>query len=167
MDISQERLRELLFYNPLSGSFTWRAKSSPFSRANLGAIAGFINYGYRVIKVGGKAYQAHRLAWLYMTGEWPKAEIDHINLNRADNRFNNLREATRSQNFANRRVMPDSVSGLKGASWRAGRRRNVWRSILTHNGDRHYLGSFDCPAAAHFAYVVASELAFGEFARRA
>jgi hypothetical protein len=89
-----EELRALLSYGQADGVFTWLVK--PGKRAR--AIAGNLYRGYRRIKIGPRFYAAHRLAWLWMTGEWPAAEIDHINMDRDDNRWCNLREASHSQN---------------------------------------------------------------------
>lgn len=101
-DLTAERVRELLHYEPATGIFTRRIRTS--NRTKVGAIVGADNgKGYLQISVDWRLYSAARLAWLYMTGEWPKEEIDHINRVRSDNRFSNLREATRSSNNCNRR----------------------------------------------------------------
>jgi len=98
-----------------------------------------------------------------MTGEWPKGEIDHIDLDRANNKWENLREATHSENSANRRVRSDNILGLKGVAF--DKTRGEYRAYIGVNGKRIHLGYSDCPAAAHMAYVVAANKAFGEFAR--
>src|ERR1700719_1662744 len=101
--IDDDRLRELLSYDPETGVFRWLVRKRQNVKA--GDVAGsFDGCGYCKISIDRRAYKAHRLAWLYMTGEWPPAEIDHINMNRADNRFANLRLATRHQNMANQRL---------------------------------------------------------------
>lgn len=99
--LTAESLRELLHYDPQTGIFTWRV-----TRGNLKACsrAGSMKEdGYIRVCIGERRYHAHRLAWLYVTGDWPVEEIDHINRNKADNRFTNLRPATRSTNEQNRR----------------------------------------------------------------
>lgn len=122
--LTQERLKELLDYDPETGIFTW--KSLPKGRRQNGYRAGYKEYqGYIIISFRPKRIMAHRLAWLYMTGKWPSGDIDHINLIKDDNRFSNLREATRSQNCMNRGVGRISKSGLKGISWLELRKR--WR----------------------------------------
>lgn len=160
--LSAARLRELLHYNPITGVFT---RLLVFGGGRqIGDVAGFVNKcGYRVIGVEGKKYSAHHLAWLYMTGEWPTAEhMDHKNLNKSDNRWENLREATCSQNKANIRARADNTSGWKGVTAYKGK----WMAQARRKGvKRGYLGLFDCPAAAHFAYAVAMAGHFGEFAR--
>ncbi|PNE10603.1 MAG: HNH endonuclease [Beijerinckiaceae bacterium] len=115
--ITAERLRELLHYEPQTGEFTRRVAMSGRG-ASVGDIAGKVTKkGYREISVGGSRHKAHRLAWLYMTGEWPKDQIDHVNLNKGDNRWCNLREADNSKNRANTPPPSTSTSGYKGAHW--------------------------------------------------
>ena len=160
--LTSTRLREILDYDPDTGVFTRRVTTS--NRAKIGDMAGFIkSNGYRYICIDGKTYREHRLVWLFITGAWPDAEIDHINLEKADNRFANLRAATRSENLANTRVRNGNTSRLKGISWH--KRDKKWRARIAAPGKQKYLGNFDCPAAAHFAYIVAADKAFGEFAR--
>jgi HNH endonuclease/AP2 domain len=128
-----------------------------------GAAAGAIVEGYLVIKIEGHTYKASRLAWLYVTGAWPGAEIDHRNLNRLDNRWGNLRVATHSQNHANKRVYSNNACGFKGVSRQ--RRDHKWRARIQVNGNQFYLGLFDTSEAAHAAYCVAAEKYFGTYAR--
>jgi len=100
-NISAEYLKSILHYNPENGKFTWIAVTS--NRVKLGMEAGTMrNNGYLKININSQLYFTHRLAFLYMTGEWPKAHIDHINGVKDDNRWCNLREATSSQNNKNR-----------------------------------------------------------------
>lgn len=153
--ITLERLKEVLEYNPESGVWVWRASSR---RGWAGKVAGSISHwGYIEIRIDGRLYKAQRLAWLYMTGSWPRAGIDHKNLVQTDNRWVNLREATQSQNSANRRVHPKTKSGLKGV-YPNGLR---WEARISGK----YLGLFKTPEEAHAAYVVAAKARFGEFAR--
>jgi hypothetical protein len=96
MTLTVERLRELLTYDPETGELRWRVTRR---RAAKGSLAGTLNRnGYRNIEVEQRCYKAHRLAWLYVTGEWPKETIDHINCKRDDNRWANLRQATTAEN---------------------------------------------------------------------
>jgi len=160
--LTAEVLRTLLSYDPETGVFTRRVVTA--SRVHLGDVAGWEDKdGYVNISLLNLTWKAHRLAWFYMTGEWPKADIDHKNLTHNDNRWDNLREATRTQNLANSGKRPSNTSGLKGVS-KTGRK---WRANMSIDDRQVYLGSFDCKAAAHFAYIVASHSRHGEFARSA
>ncbi len=98
--ITHDRLKEILYYDPVLGTFRWIEK---ISRKNvIGAIAGGLNpKGYVVIIIQGKSYRANRLAWFYMTGEWPKNLVDHKNRIRNDNTWKNLRDFTSKENSAN------------------------------------------------------------------
>lgn len=99
--LTQAFLKHLLHYDPLTGAWTW---INPISRSQRrGDIAGTVRYdGRRQIRVDGKIYLGSRLAWLYMTGTWPKDEIDHENRIKGDDRWENLRDATHSENMYNR-----------------------------------------------------------------
>lgn len=99
MILTQARLKELLHYDPETGVWTRLVATSNSIR--IGDVAGGVNHGYVRISVDGRKYSAHRLAFLYQTGAWPSAEVDHWNLDKADNSWGNLRGATRSQNIAN------------------------------------------------------------------
>src|ERR1035437_5724966 len=100
MTLTQEKLKELLHYDPETGLFTW--KNTRHNAVKIGAIAGYWRKdGYVGIYVLGHHYLAHRIAWLYMTCEWPEFEIDHENRKYSDNRWKNLREATHLQNMHN------------------------------------------------------------------
>src|SRR5690348_8622850 len=111
-ELTQERLRECLSYEPRMGDFTWHKSRC---RVKVGDMAGTPHPdGYVQINIGGRLYLAHRLVWLHVYGEWPIAYLDHINGVRDDNRLINLRPATHSQNKANSRCRRDSRSGLKG-----------------------------------------------------
>lgn len=166
--ITAERLREVLDYNPKTGVFTWRHRFDRERRWNsrlAGKSAGHPcpRLGYVLLKVEGRLCRAHRLAWLYMTGEWPAGEIDHINGDGLDNRFGNLRVANRSQQSRNTRAHRDSYSGLKGAYWE--KRSARWLAQIKHEGKQHYLGKFDTAEEAHAAYCEAARRLHGEFVR--
>ena len=157
--LTVDSLRELLHYDPSTGDFTWRVR---IANVAAGTIAGkLLPTGYRVIRVRGRAYYAHRLAWLFMTGQWPRQQIDHINNTTGDNRWLNLREATQAQNNANRRVR--TSSGFKGV-YRAGKR---FSAFATYNGKSTYLGTFSTAAEASAAYLAKAREIHGEFARAA
>lgn len=157
--LSAERVRQMLSYEAETGVFTWVALSG--RRAKIGDRAGSFNksIGYRVIGIDGARYYEHRLAWLWVTGSWPDNDIDHINCDKSDNRWTNLRGATMAQNIANIGSWRHNTSGLKGAHWSKAAQR--WSSRI---GARH-LGLFDTREEAHEAYVKAAKDKFGEFAR--
>lgn len=161
--ITAERLREVLHYDPETGVFTCRINRR---RARTGDIAGTLTKkGYVQIAIDGSLYLGHRLAWLYMTGEWPELDCDHEDTNKSNNRWSNLREATPTQNNANCRTRSHNVSGLKGV--RYDKRRSRWWACLTANKKFVWLGYHPTPEAAHAAYVTAAKDYFGEFARAA
>lgn len=152
-----EAFRSLLSYEPETGQMFWR---------KTGKLAGFQHKdGYWRVKVKDKSYLAHRLAWIIVTGEWPRADIDHINLVRSDNRWANLREATRSQKRANTKAQRRSATGLKGVTWHTQNKR--WLAQIMVNRKRKCLGLYDTPEQAHAAYALAAKEHFGEFARAA
>lgn len=161
MTLTAERLRALLDYDPATGIFIWREQRSRYAK---GARAGTLNHdGYRRIGIDGKDYTANRLAWLHVHGEWPASAIDHKDGARDNNRIDNLRPATRSQNAANMARRRDNAAGFKGVYFHKVARR--WSAMITIDGHNKYLGLFDTPEAAHAAYCAAAKRAFGEFAR--
>ena len=158
--MTRARLRALLHYEPRTGEFHWRKRTSP--RVRTGHIAGMLNRDrYRLIVLDGRAYPAPRLAWLYMTGKWCSLVIDHRDGDPSNNRWANLRRATRSQNSANRRVPRNNAWGLKGVSLHRGR----WCATICKKGRKHFLGCFSTPQEAQAAYVKSERKLFGVFAR--
>lgn len=111
-ELTQERLKELLHYGPNSGLFMWRVDRRGTAKA--GQWAGRTNSkGYVEISVDGKRYKAHRLAWLYTHGVWPKGQIDHKDRDRAGNWIDNLRDVTQSVNLKNTGAQKNNTSGVK------------------------------------------------------
>lgn len=150
MAITAERLREVLDYNPETGLFLW--KMAFCRKVRVGASAGCSYGGYKHISVDKRLYRAHRLAWLYVHGEWPAGDIDHINGNRSDNRIANLRDVSRRVNLQNiRDPKPSNKSGLLGAS----KNGKFWAAVIRTNGKRLFVGNFPTPEQAHHAYVEA------------
>lgn len=150
--ITQDRLKELMHYDPDTGLFTWATKAA--RKVVVGSRAGSAQPGdYVVIKFDSSRHQAHRLAWLYMTGELPTLDVDHINGDRQDNRWSNLREVSRSENLQNqRRGHQGSTSPLLGVSW--SKSRNKWvAQIRPPGGETTYLGAFATQEEAHQAYL--------------
>jgi hypothetical protein len=157
--VSRARLRALLDYDSKTGEFRWRKRVRPSIKP--GDAAGTLVHGYRRITIKGRSYAAHHLAWLYMKGNWCSQMIDHRDLDPSNNRWANLRRATRSQNNANTRTNRNNACGLKGVSSDGSR----WRATIHKNGRRHHLGKFPTPQAAHAAYAKAARKLFGRFAR--
>lgn len=163
MELTQARLKELLHYDPETGHFTWLVKVgcvTPGRRAGTKHSGGYVQ-----MKLDGRFYLAHRLAWLYETGSWPPDQIDHVNGIRSDNRICNLRPATPTQNCCNARVRTKSTSGYKGVCWVARDKR--WMASITVNKKTEYLGYFKTAEQAHAAYVEAASRLHGKFARAA
>lgn len=159
--LTQSRLREVLNYDPETGVFTWAIQRG--NRCPLGGEAGgAATDGYIYIRVDGKLYCAHRLAWLYVNGEWPVGEIDHKNRDRGDNRLCNLREATRTQNQANVGKRSDNTSGFKGVSFH--KRKGRWQAQGRVHGRTKFFGYHATPEAASAAYVAATRAIHGDFA---
>ena len=171
MKLTAKRLRELLHYDPATGVFRWKVdiwsgQYRSILTAKTGEIAGGIDNksGYRRIRVdGGPQYKTSRIAWLYMTGEWPPKGyfIDHKDGNKSNDCWKNLRLATPSQNAWNSRKPNTNASGYKGVH----RYYNRFIARITINGNRIELGRFPTPELAHRAYKWAARRHFGEFAR--
>lgn len=167
MELTQGRLRELLDYCPETGVFTRKVRAA---NVPAGAVAGCLRpSGYLVISIDDKLRRAHQLAWLYMTGEWPPRFLDHRDLNKSNNRWVNLRLATKSQNQANIGLTKSNASGLKGVSrYRAGEKYGKpWQAGIGKDGKTFHLGHFPTKEDAHAAYCEAANKLFGEFARAA
>jgi HNH endonuclease/AP2 domain len=152
--LTQQRLKELLNYDPTTGIWTW-IKGRPGT--SVGKVAGKIDdEGYRRINVDRNGYRSARLAFLYMTGAWPIHEADHKNRNRLDDRWENLRDATRSQQEFNKpstgKIPFKGVVLYKGKKYRA--------RIGKKNKS---LGFFDTPEEAYAAYLKAAQELHGEF----
>lgn len=150
--ITRAELMDVLSYDPATGIFVW--KTSPNGRVPIGLRAGFLSDGgpRLSIKIKRKTYVLARLAWLYMTGEWPSGVIDHINGNCADDRFANLRSVSLNVNAQNqRRAHVSNKVGLLGVT----SCRNKFRASINVNGKKVHLGSFSTPEEAHARYVAA------------
>jgi len=164
MKLTQKYLKEILFYNVYSGMFTWRKRTHPNSRVEIGAIAGSFAHksGYVYIKILGRLYAAHRLAYLHETGSWPKGEVDHINGNKWNNKWFNLRECTRSENMGNQGKRGRNKSGYKGVCWH--RAVSKWYAQIGHNNKNIYLGVYDDIKDAARAYNSKALELFGDYA---
>jgi len=157
--LNAERLRQLLHYDPKTGIFTRRITRYGWP---AGTRAGTRRPDGRYqIHVDGNAYLASHLAWLYMTGEWPDGLVDHRNLNKSDDRWENLRLATKAQNATNSRRNRLNTTGYKGVS----RWRGKFRATIRVNTKQKHLGIFDDPISAWYAYRRAARRYHGKFAR--
>jgi hypothetical protein len=162
--VTIERLKEVLSYDPATGLFVW--KISLGWKGAVGKEAGTPHQrGYISIMIDQKLYLAHRLAWFYITGQWPKNRVDHKDCDRANNRFENLREATNSQNNQNRRKRAGCRSRFKGVSWHV--RDRMWEARIKLNRETIRLGLYKTEEDAHAAYCDAARKMFGDYARAA
>lgn len=163
-ELTADRLRELFVYDADTGEFTRRV--NVYRSAKAGQKSGYKGKrGYVFLRITYRLYTAHRLAWLYVRGEWPPRDLDHINGNPSDNRIANLRLATMSQNIANARLSTKNRSGAKGVTW--ARNEQKWKAQITVHGKCHHLGYFTNKGDAAEAYARAAADAFGAFARPA
>ena len=144
--MDQVTLKELLHYCPLTGVFT--------RRSNGKLIGSSKGHRYLRITISRKHYFAHRLAWLYVYGVEPALHIDHANHNPLDNRIENLRQVTVSQNIQNSKLSAANSSGYRGVS--RDKRRNKWDAYIHFNYRKKHLGSFDNICDAAKAYAVAA-----------
>ena len=157
----KQQLNELFDYK--DGQLIWKISTAKCIK--IGDIAGSIckTNGYRVIRINKILYKAHRLIWIYFNGDIDTAlQIDHINQIRSDNRIENLRLATRSQNGSNRPKQKDNTSGYKGVSW--SKQHKKWVAQIIKNKKLIYLGLFATPEVASQAYNAAATKLQGEFA---
>ena len=158
-NITAERLHEVLHYDPSTGIFTWKVRLS--YNVPAGRLAGSYKSGkYCFIRVDGVIYPAHRLAWFYMTGTWPKNDIDHKDTNPQNNAFNNLRDVTRQVNKQNRRSpQANNKTGILGVCFdkRVGR-KNPWCMQIRLPDGTKMRSEHATPEEAHAAYLAAKRL---------
>jgi hypothetical protein len=151
--LSRDEVIAALTYDPLTGVFTWARNAGGGMKA--GDVAGNVGEnGYIAIGLYGEIYRAHRLAWLWMTGDWPEHDIDHINGIRRDNRWENLRYADKLINAQNiKGPRADNTSGFLGVHF--DKRHKQWKAQININKKRAHIGRFDTPEEAHQAYLEA------------
>jgi hypothetical protein len=164
INLSAERLRSLLSYDPATGRFVWLRPSkyhAEKAKAEAGCpIPTHSGKAYHAISIDGRKYKRSRLAWLYMTGEWPTHQVDHISGDSLDDRWVNLREATQTQNAWNHKrrakksALPMGVRAMK----------DRFQARIAVNKQMLHLGTFETPEAASAAYRKAREEHYGEFA---
>lgn len=140
--VTAERARELLSYDPSTGEFRWKVSQGT---KKAGSVAGHeITYPsgkkYWSVKVEGKEYLAHRLAWLMTRGEFPPEQTDHIDGNGLNNRIDNLRAVSQTENLRNQRKYSNNTSGVSGVSWH--KLTQKWMAHIRVNRQRIHLGLF-------------------------
>jgi hypothetical protein len=168
-----ELANEYWDYNPENGMFIWKWRDRKHFKSDkswnwwntryANTVAGNIRDDeYQMIKVNGNLFLAHRLAWLLHYGEWPEDQIDHINNVREDNRIENLREATHSQNQRNKSSHKESSSKYLGVSWH--KATNKWQARIRVDGIQYHLGYFTVAEDAARAYDRSALKHFGIYA---
>ena len=177
MDLTPEKLRELLNYDPETGVLTWRKRAvrpglarsdKGWNTRFVGKTAGrpgkhghiYIGIAYRKL-YETRNFAAHRLAWVHFYGEWPSTEIDHVNGVPSDNRISNLRLASRTQNMRNTRMRSDNTSGCKGVYW--SKKSKKWCAFITINKKVTALGAFTDKQEAIKVRQDAARIYHGEF----
>lgn len=176
--VTAEVLRELLRYEPTTGVFTWRRRDrtwftrdrdcNSFNAKYAGKVAGRVRiepdgYTHFLIGVLRRDYRAGPLAWLYMTGEWPIAEIDHKDVNALNNQWQNIRLASDAEQASNRGLYKNNTTGFKGVS--RSKTHGYYRAMIYANNKAFHLGYFKLAKEAAEAYRVAALTHHGQFAR--
>ena len=159
-----EHLQTILRYNPETGDLVWLPRTSRrFNARFAGKSAGYVDaWGYTCIRFRDQMHKAHRVAWVITTGAWPVNQIDHINGNKSDNQWINLREATQSQNSCNVAPRSNNKTGITGVSW--DNDRGKWFASICFDGRGLNLGRYDTVEEAISARSVAQIKHHGEFA---
>ena len=161
--ITAKQVRDMFSYDRVTGVFTSRGGGQ--GRRPVGKRLGYLTeLGYGMLNIGNKAYPAHRVAWLYVYGEWPAGEVDHIDMDRANNRIANLRLVDRAQNVRNRAgANRNNKLGVRGVKRLPSGR---FQARVTKNREAMYLGVFDTVKDARDAVTEARAKLFGEYAGR-
>ena len=151
--LTYEEAHRLMEYNPETGVLT--RKVSLVYSTPVGSEAGSLHNisGYIGVSVNGIRYQSHRVIWLMMTGKWPKSTIDHIDCDKTNNRWSNLREASVAENNQNKTLICNNSSGLRGVSWY--KKSGKWKAQIGVNKRMIFLGYFEDKFEAQEAYLKA------------
>lgn len=164
-DLTQKEVRTVLDYCPQTGIFQWKYRSDMPNQWNTRfaqqVAGGYSGDGYIAIRINGRRYLSHRLVFLWMTGSFPICEIDHINGIRYDNRFDNLREATSSENKMNACRHKDNKSGVKGIRFH--KRAKKYQARVNIDGKAIYLGLFDTAEEAKTERDKVARCVHGDF----
>lgn len=160
--MTQEELKKILYYAPETGNFYWKISNGQKLAWSLAGSLGVD--GHIKLCINYTSYRANRLAWIYMTGEIPSnnIQVDHKNRIRTDNRWDNLRLATNSQNNRNRNLLKNNTSGYRGVAFN--KQANKWQAQIRYNNRRKNLGHFNTAEEASKAYMEAAVKFHGEFA---
>lgn len=160
---SLAEVKRLVRYDAETGIFTHHPLREGRGKLVPGGVAGCCDKdGYWRIALRRRGFRAARLAWFYVTGEWPPEEVDHINGNKNDNRFANLRLCSRRDNAYNRGLFKSSTTGFKGVYFE--KDRGLYRACIKVGGKSKKLGRFKTAEEAHAAYIKAAKEAAGGFA---
>jgi hypothetical protein len=148
--LTQDLLKDLLDYDAITGIFTWKYREKRYFKTDRAWSswnskyaqneAGSDSNGYILIGIFYVRYKAHRLAWLYITGRWPKNQIDHINGNGSDNRIENIRDVPQQENQRNASLREDNTSGVTGVSFHL--MSGKWRATIRYDDKYVHLGTF-------------------------
>lgn len=157
-DLTQAYLKSVLDYDPESGLFKWKRHSGRTKSTYVGSVT---SKGYIYIKIDRTGYMAHRLAWLWVFGEFPPDQIDHINGKKDDNRIENLREATNTENVRGGKMRSNNTTGYKGVFLES--RTGRYRARITINSKNINLGFYASAEEAAEARQKAAKLCFGQF----
>ncbi|MDU5747881.1 MAG: HNH endonuclease [Haemophilus parainfluenzae] len=172
---TKDYLSECFTYNENTGLLTWKERPLHHFKKERdmnvinGRMAGkpaksSLNGRYHVVFVNGNFYLCHRVVWCLHHGYWPECDIDHINGNKLDNRIENLREVSRSQNMSNVGMQSNNKSGFIGVFWAS--REGKWQAVVAHNKKNILLGRFDCPVKAALAYNDGALKYHGSYAQK-
>lgn len=155
VSLTQQRLQELFAYDPETGLLTRKVRVG--SRGPIGQVVGSsVGAGYLAVSIYYEKFILHRLIWLYVYGDWPQHDIDHINGIKTDNRLANLRHVTRSENQHNMRSRKNNTSSVVGV--RRSASKNGWRARITVNSKEIHIGSYPTSAQAAEAYRAAKKI---------
>ncbi len=168
-DLPPEFIQSLFDYNQDTGVLVWRERIDAPPNWNgryAGTIAGTIVKGHLVVRIHKSHFSAHRIIWVIMTGRWPENDIDHEDTDGLNNRWDNLREATDSQNNFNRGPRSDNTSGFKGVPMRMTKKNGPkWIAQIRAHGKSVYIGMFSDKDVAKAAYDTVAISLHGKFAR--